>query len=592
MEGRAIMKKYYSNNNNSSSSSCSSSRQLNNGSSASPERAKVWTEKSPKYHYHQPRHHNRNQNQHQHQQNGSSNSTSKGDSRVPVVYYLCRNRQLEHPHFIEVPLSSPDGLYLRDVVERLNVLRGRGMASMYSWSCKRSYKNGFVWHDLCDDDLILPAHGNEYVLKGSELFEDSNSGRFSPAGNIRLQLPKALPEPPSSRSQDDSSSSSSMNERGTKHSQDDELSPPVQCPGSSAVSPESNVGKNSSWNGSLSLAEYKVYKSDGLADASTQTDENGNRVNKARETCTRGVSTDDGTSEPESSATQPQDSQVKETPEIGRDRDYVSPPPSSSSASSSGARTDTLESLIRADARKLNSFRILEEEEFRMPPSTKFKASNMFMQMISCGSISVKDHSFGLIPTYKPRLTGSKFPSPFFSSSFMLGELDCLPENPRLIGLRLEDKEYFSGSLIETNARKEGVATLKRSSSYNADRSNKQFDLDEDKEETNTTQSKCIPRSIKASLSKQPRSESMRSPLSDGPRISSDGVESSRSISSNISNGGSKRHAEPSSGNNQSRRIDSFRGEKENIIKIEERLASGARVIIQTEASPDGQSDF
>lgn len=41
----------------------------------------------------------------------------------------------------------------------------------------RSYKNGFVWHDLSEDDLILPAHGNEYVLKGSELFEESNSGK-------------------------------------------------------------------------------------------------------------------------------------------------------------------------------------------------------------------------------------------------------------------------------------------------------------------------------------------------------------------------------------------------------------------------------
>jgi len=41
----------------------------------------------------------------------------------------------------------------------------------------RSYKNGFVWHDLCEDDLILPAHGNEYVLKGSELFYESNSGQ-------------------------------------------------------------------------------------------------------------------------------------------------------------------------------------------------------------------------------------------------------------------------------------------------------------------------------------------------------------------------------------------------------------------------------
>lgn len=572
------MKKYYSSNYN------NNSRQVKN-ISVSPERAKVWTEKSPKYHYNEAAH-SQNQSNHENQKKQQQQNSSS-DSKVPVVYYLCRNRQLEHPHFIQVPLSSPDGLYLRDVIERLNVLRGRGMASMYSWSCKRSYKNGFVWHDLCEDDLILPAHGNEYVLKGSELFEDSNSGRFSPAANIRLQNPKPLPEPPSSRSQDDSSSSSSMNERATKHSQDDELSPPVLRPGSSSVSPESSVGKNSSWNGSLSLTEYKVYKSDGLADASTQTDENGNRVNRPRETCTRGVSTDDGISEPESSATKQQDLQVKETSEISRE--YVSPPPSSSSASSSGARTETLESLIRADASKFNSFRILEEEEFRMPPNTKFKAANMLMQLLSCGSISVKDHSFGLIPTYKPRLTSSKFPSPFFSSSFMLGELDCLTENPRLIGLRLEDKEYFSGSLIETNARKEGIPTLKRSSSYNADRSNKQFDLDEEKEETSTMHSKCIPRSIKASLAKQPRSESMRSPLSEGPRISSDGVESSRSITSNVSNGGSKRHTEPSSGKNQSRRMDSFRSEKD-VIKIEERLASGARVIIQSEASPDGQS--
>jgi hypothetical protein len=55
----------------------------------SPERAKVWTERSPKYQ----------------QQN----------RKVAVVYYLCRNRQLEHPHFIEVPLASPDGLYLRGI---------------------------------------------------------------------------------------------------------------------------------------------------------------------------------------------------------------------------------------------------------------------------------------------------------------------------------------------------------------------------------------------------------------------------------------------------------------------------------------------
>lgn len=143
--------------------------------------------------------------------------------KVPVVYYLCRNGQLDHPHFMEVTLSSHDGLYLKgnwikpnnllpfpwepfwkiktlfvqescflsskgfetlsflwlftlyyfwnltvkkaasfrivafkikniigqlikfktliwffsDVINRLNDLRGKGMASLYSWSSKR-----------------------------------------------------------------------------------------------------------------------------------------------------------------------------------------------------------------------------------------------------------------------------------------------------------------------------------------------------------------------------------------------------------------------------------------------------------------------
>ncbi|XP_058226211.1 protein SOSEKI 3 [Rhododendron vialii] len=523
----------------------------------SPERAKVWTEKSPKY--------------------------QQSNRRVPVVYYLCKNRQLEHPHFIEVPVSSPDGLYLRDVIVKLNVLRGRGMASMYSWSCKRSYKNGFVWHDICEDDLILPAQGSEYVLKGSELFEECHSGRFSPAEVTKSKNQRQLPEPAPLRAHDDSSSSSSMNGRDSKHSQDDELSPPVRHTDSSGVSPGYRDGKSSPWNGCLSLAEYKVHKGDGLADASTQTEETVIRTNKVGETCTRGVSTDDGSLEPESTEScENRVPRVEESSDISRES--ISPPPPSSSTSSSGGKTATLESLIKADARKANSFRILEEEECRMPLNTKLKASNMLMQLISCGSISVKDHSFSLIPTYRPSFPYSKFPSPLFSTSHVMGELDCLIENPRLMGLRLEEKEYFSGSLFEkTMLKEEGdrFIALKRSSSYNADRSSKQYDLAADKEET-LVRSKCIPLSIKVSLSKHPRSESMRSPVSEGPRISSDGADSSRTITPSMSDGSSQRITEPSTGKQQSNRLDSFREEKEKVIKIEERLASGARVIIQS----------
>ncbi|OIT19939.1 PREDICTED: protein UPSTREAM OF FLC-like [Nicotiana attenuata] len=103
----------------------------------------------------------------------------KAFKTVPVIYYLCRNGQLEHPHFIEVPFSSSDGLYLIDVLNQLNLLRGKGMAYLFSWSCKRSYKNGYVWHDLSENELIHPTNGHDYVLKGSELLETSMSSRFS-----------------------------------------------------------------------------------------------------------------------------------------------------------------------------------------------------------------------------------------------------------------------------------------------------------------------------------------------------------------------------------------------------------------------------
>ncbi|KAG6403829.1 hypothetical protein SASPL_136062 [Salvia splendens] len=41
----------------------------------------------------------------------------------------------------------------------------------------RSYKNGFVWHDLSEDDLIIPAHGHDYILKDRDL---PTTVRFEP----------------------------------------------------------------------------------------------------------------------------------------------------------------------------------------------------------------------------------------------------------------------------------------------------------------------------------------------------------------------------------------------------------------------------
>ncbi|KAJ0817536.1 putative protein SOSEKI [Helianthus annuus] len=288
--------------------------------------------------------------------------------KVEVVYYLCRNQQLEQPHFIEIPLVSPDGLYLRDVISKLKSMRGRGMASMYSWSCKRRYKNAFVWNDLCEDDIIVPANENEYVLKGSELLKENYSDCIAHARTTRLQTLQQLVDP---------SSSTNIAGRRTKISLDDD--------------------------GYRSLATYRIYKcTHALCDAATQTDEH-----------------------------------VKVQEHNARLR-----------------KTDTLESLMKADDKYLCTLEKLEEqqEQCPVPINTKLRESNMLLQLISCGLLSSQDHDFRQALSYNSRTTDSRPSSSLFYPFAMLGENNCLLESPRFtdMRLRLEDKEYLSGSSVET----------------------------------------------------------------------------------------------------------------------------------------------
>uniref|UniRef100_M8B2P0 SOSEKI DIX-like domain-containing protein n=1 Tax=Aegilops tauschii TaxID=37682 RepID=M8B2P0_AEGTA len=95
--------------------------------------------------------------------------------RVQIIYYLCRNGQLEHPHFMELAQHPHQPLRLKDVMDKLTLLRGKGMPALFSWSCKRNYKNGYVWNDLSESDVIYPSDGVEYVLKGSEIFPGCSS---------------------------------------------------------------------------------------------------------------------------------------------------------------------------------------------------------------------------------------------------------------------------------------------------------------------------------------------------------------------------------------------------------------------------------
>uniref|UniRef100_A0A7N0RA48 SOSEKI DIX-like domain-containing protein n=1 Tax=Kalanchoe fedtschenkoi TaxID=63787 RepID=A0A7N0RA48_KALFE len=296
-------------------------------------------------------------------------SCSRRMKKVSVVYYLSRNGHLEHPHFMEVPLSCPDGLYLKDVISRLNLLRGRGMAGTYSWSSKRSYKNGFVWHDLSENDFIHPVHGLEYVLKGSEILllaDADEPGRHVHSNEL---VKKSLEE--------DSGSNLGVSGR-----------------------------RNQPWS-----------------DASTQTHDGRRRRRLVAE-----------------------NERENQTVEL-----EGSPPPVDSSP-------ETLESLMKSDKR-LMAVNPTQDAcnggagsgEYQ---SGRLKASSVLMQLITCGSFSfrdcgaaaVKDHGLSLVSQYNGRVTKEAGVEEDFER------------------VAVEDEEYFSGSVIETQGK--GLPSLKRSSSY------------------------------------------------------------------------------------------------------------------------------
>ncbi|XP_049410155.1 protein SOSEKI 5-like [Solanum stenotomum] len=403
------------------------------GRETSPERTKVWTEP--------PNHKLR---------------------KVPVVYYLSRNGQLEHPHFMEVPLSSPDGLYLRDVTNRLNCLRGKGMASMYSWSAKRSYRNGFVWHDLTENDFIYPAHGQEYVLKGSEL------------------LDSALPSQP-----DEIACSNSRNPV-----------PEIQKMSEDREFPAVTRRRNQSWSSS-DFHEYLVYKAESPgellgrigADASTQTEDRrrrrrGMRIVEEEEEELR----EDRTIEPD--CKEPDDVEHSPNQSTELNRGEISPPLSDSSS-------ETLETLMKADGKViLRPDTISENPTANTQSSGKSKAASVLMQLLYCGSMSFKqcgpgygkENGFSLISQYKSRLPRGRCTNQAVKDV----ESPMVEYHGSEERIKLEDKEYFSGSLIEMK-KKEKFPALKRSSSYSVERSTK-LELTEKQKEVKT---KCYLRKQK-----------------------------------------------------------------------------------------------
>lgn len=111
--------------------------------------------------------------------------------KVHIVYFLSRGGNIEHPHMIKVHPVVRNGVRLKDVKRWLSNIRGKDMPNSFAWSYKRKYRTGYVWQDLCDNDLITPISDNEYILKGSEILPNNSDmckcGEKSPTEKLLVE---------------------------------------------------------------------------------------------------------------------------------------------------------------------------------------------------------------------------------------------------------------------------------------------------------------------------------------------------------------------------------------------------------------------
>lgn len=102
------------------------------------------------------------------------------------------------------------------------------------------------------------------------------------------------------------------------------------------------------------------------------------------------------------------------------------------------------------------------------PDPSPIRPNSVFLQLIACGAGAVSSSkgstrkSSGLHRGVVSRLAVGRVG--------LDDELDQVSHNPRFGGLSVEDKEYFSGSIVEEGCRAVPEPALKKSNSYNEER--------------------------------------------------------------------------------------------------------------------------
>ncbi|XP_057971111.1 protein SOSEKI 2 [Malania oleifera] len=376
--------------------------------------------------------------------------------KVQVVYYLTRNGQLEHPHYMEVSHLASQQLRLKDVMDRLTVLRGKGMPSLYSWSCKRSYKNGYVWNDLAENDVIYPVEGAEYVLKGSEIIQGCTE-RFQ---QLQVSNRHQIPEP-------------------TFHLK---IKPPPATRNPEADA--DNTRYRAQFEDDDEEEEEDEYEEEKTSYTSSNT---------PLSRCSRGVSTDEALME-EPRQPQPAALTGKKPTELTLETES---PPSTSSTNSDKANNEPNTGSKRFDGGDL------------VTGEPTLGRNSMLLQLIACGS-SVAGKAKMVPGVKRPPCAAARKSESRRREAAEEEMIGCMSVNPRFGNLQAAEKEYFSGSIVETMMEERGMdqPELKKSSSYNEERSSKArlepavaAEENEEKKLEKAVKGKCIPRKKSSSSS-------------------------------------------------------------------------------------------
>ncbi|KAL5201453.1 hypothetical protein ABZP36_035807 [Zizania latifolia] len=525
---------------------------------------------------------------------GRSNSKTT-TTKVAVVYYLCRSRQggLEHPHLMEVEVDQqqPRPLRLRDVTQRLEELRGRGMAAMYSWSCKRSYRSGFVWQDLSHpDDLLLPTHAGDYVLKASLLHSNNptplhrHHHHHAARGPSTRTLPFDFDDHHHHHGDSDSAAAAAHHVSVSTATSNHTPAPTIclSPSPSSAVNqcnrtrPPHSSSSSSSSSGSISSSPNNNKLMPAAAEATAACNKNKQQRQEEEAPLSHVVIAAATQAEADDDSTAAGQKELP-LPLQGRQGKIASPDPDEKSIlkektrAATGGSSRTLESLIMADP----AFRrLLEDAEadtdssrcsMSMGAIYKVKPANLLMRFIACGT-SLPVPASGCRNHKNHIKKKSKQPD-----LILQPQLESLPSSPVLSPLSLAKHPP------PTTVRQPPPTPQQQQFSFSGGKL-KQL---QDRHHRRVVATEVVPAAVEersnAGLDAAETSGQYRLVSADAS------AGKNRSCRSHPRMGG-----HPSTAPCSSRRTVAFWLDKDDdkLIKIEERLASGARVTISSTAHP------